>query len=79
MPGEPRTSEAQLPKIDLQLQGAMPLDTRTTTQAIDRLKSGEGQRLQLTEPRFDSTFTSDVNNVLAWYRATACSVQNHQH
>jgi hypothetical protein len=52
MPGEPRTSEAQLPKIDLQLQGAMPLDTRTTTQAIDRLKSGEGQRLQLTEPRF---------------------------
>jgi hypothetical protein len=43
--GEPKTSEAQLPKIDLQLQGAMPLDTRTTTQAIDRLKSGEGRQL----------------------------------
>ena len=52
MRGEPKTDEGQLQRAHLQLQGGMPLDTRTNTQAIDQLRSGEGQRLQLTEPRF---------------------------
>ena len=49
--GEPKTSEAELPKIDQQLRGQMPLDTSTNLKAIERLRSGEGQRLQLAGPQ----------------------------
>ena len=52
MRGEPKTDEGQLQRAHLQLQGGMPLDTRTNTQAIDRVRRGDGQQLQLTEPRF---------------------------
>ena len=52
MRGEPKTDEGQYQRTDLQLRGQMPLDTSTNTQAIDRLRRGDGQQLQLTEPRF---------------------------
>jgi hypothetical protein len=52
IPGEPRTDEGQLQSTDLQLRGQLSQDTSTNTEAIDRLKRGDGQRLQLTEPRF---------------------------
>ena len=52
IPGEPKTDEGQLQSTDLQLRGQLSQDTSTNTEAINRLRSGEGQRLQLTEPRF---------------------------
>jgi len=51
MRGEPKTDEGQLQRAHLQLQGGMPLDTRTNTQAIDRVRRGDGQRLQLAGPQ----------------------------
>lgn len=51
--GEPKTSEAQLPKIDLQLRGQPSQDTSTNTEAIDRLRSGEG-RLPHQRRRIDA-------------------------
>jgi len=51
--GEPKTSEAQLPKIDQQLRGQMPLDTSTNLKAIDRLRRGEG-RLPHQRRRIDA-------------------------
>ena len=51
--GEPKTSEAQLPKIDQQLRGQMPLDTSTNLKAIDQLRRGEG-RLPHQRRRIDA-------------------------
>jgi hypothetical protein len=51
--GEPKTSEAQLPKIDLQLRGQPSQDTSTNTEAIDQLRRGEG-RLPHQRRRIDA-------------------------
>ena len=48
MPGEPKTDEGPYQRTDLRLRGQMPQDTS----AIDQLRRGDGQRLQLAGPRF---------------------------